>query len=237
MATTPPSDIAAELPPDSTLEINVPLDMLKRHPRNPRKGNKEKIRASIKAHGFADVVIAQASTRHVIAGWHRTEVAREEGYEVAPIVIWQHVDDETAERRMLAYNKASDDAEYDLAILRDVLRDLDASADGLGDTLYDSDELLDLRRVTGDLADANTDFLGKIHTPDPSAEAGEARGDALRLVVSESTYSLTFPFDLSEREDVLAAVRAAKAELADDATSAAAMAHIARQYVEQHATT
>lgn len=174
MASAPLAELGAELPPDCTLELNVPISSLRKHPRNPRRGNREKIRASIRAHGFADVVLAQATTRHVIAGWHRIDVAREEGYEVAPIVIWADVDDAEAERRMLAYNKASDEADYDLTILRDVLVDLSESTDGLDGTLWVGDELGEITRQLERESTPFDDLAGAISPGGPDPVAGGA---------------------------------------------------------------
>lgn len=208
-AKTLPADLASSLPSDATIEHDVELATLKRHPRNPRKGNREKIRKSIEKHGFADVVIAQVSTRYIIAGWHRQDVARELGYTHAPLVIWRDVDDDEALRQVLDYNKASDDAEYDLHALRDALGLLEATTAGLEDTLYTSDDYLDLRRITGELGAGAASFLDDVPAPDVDAAAAAARAAADQR---DSALSLTFALTTTQRETVLRAINKAKSE-------------------------
>lgn len=197
-----PADLLAELPEGWSVEMNVPIDTLVEHPRNPRRGNLAKIRESIREHGFVDVVIAQASTRHMMAGNHRTKAARLEGYERAPIVVWADVDDATAERFMLAHNRTSDEGDYDRTVLLDVLRDLDASADGLAGSLYESDEIDELRRITGELGDDVGGFLDDLN---PADDETKPRGSG-----SETVTHLTFPFDQDQRDRVLHAVSIVK---------------------------
>lgn len=113
---------------------NVPLDELKLHPRNPRKGNVTAIRESIDANDFVGAVIAQKSTGYVLAGNHRLMAAKESGATEIPAVIVD-VDDEAALRILVADNRTSDLAEYDdselVALLREVGRD-DGTLEGTG---------------------------------------------------------------------------------------------------------
>jgi hypothetical protein len=48
----------------------VPIERLKAHPRNPRKGNVEAIRALIREHGFYGVLPVQRSTGFILRGNH-----------------------------------------------------------------------------------------------------------------------------------------------------------------------
>lgn len=221
--------VRAGLPDDAEIETDVPLDSLKRHPRNPRKGNREKIRKSIDLHGFADVVIAQKSTRFIIAGWHRADVAREMGYAAAPLVIWRDVDDDEALRQVLDYNKASDDAEYEQVVLRDILRDLEATTEGLGATLFTGDDLLDLRRVTGDLAADAADFLDAARNDDPRVDrrpdmAGQGLDRAL-------TMQFTFA-SLEEREQVTRCLNLARQDRGE--SMASVLARVANDWLDEH---
>jgi hypothetical protein len=102
---------------------DTPIDELKPHPDNPRKGNVEKIARSIQKHGFHGALVAQASTSRIIAGEHRWRAAQLVGLAALP-VDWKDVTDEQAVQIMLADNRASDDADYDTAQLADLLRDL-----------------------------------------------------------------------------------------------------------------
>jgi len=86
-------------PHETTLE---PTNTLAPHPENPRRGATAAIVDSIQAHGFYGALIAQRSTRYVIAGNHRLQAAITAGLETVP-VIWLDVTDEQA-RRILTKN-------------------------------------------------------------------------------------------------------------------------------------
>lgn len=119
----------------------VPADALRRHPKNPNRGDVEAIRESIRAHGFFGALVAQRSTGFILAGNHRYLVGREEGVEHFP-VYWVDVDDEQAARILLADNRIADLHETDDTALRELLRDLDLDTVGAVGTGYELDELL-----------------------------------------------------------------------------------------------
>lgn len=108
-----------------------PIDELLEHPDNPRRGDEEAIEASMAAHGFYGAVLAQTSTRRIIAGNHRTRVARRRGEATVP-VLWLDVDDDQARRLLLVDNRTSDDARYDDRVLTDLLAELAAAGDLTG---------------------------------------------------------------------------------------------------------
>ena len=120
-----------------TIEL-VPVEGLKPHPKNPRKGNKGIIRESVEANDFYGIVIGQRSSGRIIAGWHRVLAAREEKVPKLP-VEWLDVDDEKAERIMLVDNRAGDKARYDDDKLLALLKGLDRPSIGTG---YDDRALL-----------------------------------------------------------------------------------------------
>jgi ParB-like chromosome segregation protein Spo0J len=117
----------------------IPLDHLRPHPENPRRGDTSAIRASIEALGFYGVLIAQRSTGFVIVGNHRLRAAQELELDAVP-VTYLDVDDETALRILLADNRTSDLGTYDDRLLADVLSSL-AAAGALAGTGYDPDHL------------------------------------------------------------------------------------------------
>lgn len=121
----------------------VPVDALRPHPRNPRRGDVGAIRDSIAANGFYGAVVAQKSTGFILAGNHRWEAARQSGADAIP-VVWVDVDDDHALRILLADNRTNDVAAYDEAALVDVLRELEAMQGSLQGTGYTPDDLQDL---------------------------------------------------------------------------------------------
>jgi ParB-like chromosome segregation protein Spo0J len=110
-----------------------------RHPLNPREGDVGAIAASIQRNGWFGTVVVQRSTNYVLAGNHRLEAAKMLGYETVP-VYWVDVDDDTAKRILLADNRTSDLASYNLEQLAEVLKDL-ALTDDLEGTGWDGDDI------------------------------------------------------------------------------------------------
>ncbi len=137
----------ANLPPPVVWERAelTALDKLTAHPRNPRQGDIGAICESIQANGFVGAIVAQLSTGFILSGNHSAQAARQLGIHAVP-VVWVDVDDEAALRFLLAANKASDLATYDQAELSALLLELHASPDGLKGTLFDDDELEELRK-------------------------------------------------------------------------------------------
>jgi len=136
--------------PPTTDIATVPIDDLIRHPETPRRGDIPAISASIEVNGWYGAVVAQSSTRHVLAGNHRMEAARRLGMTDLP-VHWLDVDDATARRIMLADNRTSDLATYDDAVLVQLL-EAAAADDDLFGSGYDGDDLDDLLAdIAGDI--------------------------------------------------------------------------------------
>ena len=121
----------------------VPIDSLEPHPRNPRRGDLESIRASIRANRFFGALLVQRSTRRILAGAHRWRAAKLEGIKSVP-VVWIEVNDAEALRILLADNRTNDLSGWDEDGLAKLLQDLSADGGlegtGFGDT--DLDELL-----------------------------------------------------------------------------------------------
>ena len=117
----------------------VPTSRLKHHPRNPRRGDVDRIAESMDVNGVFGALVVQRSTCHVLAGNHRLKAARKLGIETLP-VTWVDVDDATAHRILLADNRTSDLGSYDDTQLAELLQALDNDGGLLG-TGYTGDDL------------------------------------------------------------------------------------------------
>jgi hypothetical protein len=121
-------------------EPAVSLDRLLSHPLNPRIHDDEAIAESLDAHGFYGAVLAQESSGRIIAGHGRLANAQARGYETLP-VLWLDVDDDEAERLLLADNKTTDAGRYDSDRLTALLSRLGSTPVGLVGTGWRPDDL------------------------------------------------------------------------------------------------
>jgi ParB-like chromosome segregation protein Spo0J len=122
-------------------EADVPIAELVEHPDNPRRGDESAIEASMAAHGFYGAVLVQTSSRRIIAGNHRTRVARRRGEQTVP-VLWLDVDDDQAKRLLLVDNRTNDLAEYADDLLASLLASFDGEVTGTGFDESDLERLL-----------------------------------------------------------------------------------------------
>ena len=118
---------------------DVEVNRLSRHPMNPREGDIGAIASSIQRNGWFGTVVVQKSTSLVLAGNHRLEAAKMLGFKSVP-VYWVDVDDETAKRILLADNRTSDLATYDVENLAMLLKEI-ALSDDLFGTGYEGDDI------------------------------------------------------------------------------------------------
>jgi hypothetical protein len=127
----------------------VPVDKLKAHPENARRGQLDAIGKSIAANGFYGAVVAQKSTGYILAGKHRWEAAKSEGLKVIP-VIWISADAKQSRQILLADNKTSDDASYDDLGLAKLLLEIQSEIGTLEGTGYEPPDLAELFQQLGD---------------------------------------------------------------------------------------
>jgi len=148
---------------------DTPLDELRVHPRNARKGSVSAISESIEHNGFFGACVAQVSTGHILVGNHRFLAAREQGMATIP-VLWVDVSNAHATRILLADNRTNDVAGYDKDALAALLSDL-SNMDGLSGTGYTEDDLEAL--------------ISEITTPnfEPATEGEQGRLDKLKPCV------------------------------------------------------
>jgi len=127
---------------------HVPVDELKSHPENARKGDLEKIMASMRANGFFGALVVQSSTNYILVGNHRWQAAKRMGMETVP-VLFIDCDAKQARKIMLADNRSSDLATYDFDELGDLLKKVMTESD-LGGTGFDA---IDLQKLIGEVID------------------------------------------------------------------------------------
>jgi ParB-like chromosome segregation protein Spo0J len=107
----------------------VPVSSLKPYRGNPRRGNIDLIRESLRRNGQYRPVVVRAKTREVLAGNHTLEAARQEGWED----LWAtfvDVDARTAKRIVLVDNRSNDVAGYDIGELAALLGSLGRAGTG-----------------------------------------------------------------------------------------------------------
>lgn len=139
---------------DAVTPLLVDIDTVIPWDRNPRSGDLDALKESIRRNGFYQPVVVQRSTNAVIAGNHRCAALRELGATQVP-VVYVDATDEEATRIALADNRTSDLAFYDDHQLFELLDNLIRDGDGLEGTGYDRNayqlllEGLDTEAVTG----------------------------------------------------------------------------------------
>ncbi len=158
----PTEDPAGKLPPLLDLQVeNVPIDLVKKDPRNPRRHGAKQInilRAIIDRVGFVEPVLVD-SDNVLIAGHGRLEAARQLGMSTIPVIQLCHLSDAEIRLLMLAHNRIAELATWDEEALKIELTDLE--------TLDLDFSLSDLTGFDAPMIDAikhGDDFA----TPDPA---------------------------------------------------------------------
>lgn len=150
----------------------VPLAGLAPHPDNENVNDQAGIDASVEAHGFADVVIAQIprgrrKRGYIIAGHGRWTSAKAAGMDAVP-VVWLDVDDDEAARLRIVHNATGRAAVWDEPKLVESLQALAETETGLTGTGFDSG---DLGRLLATLeTDANPGDLTGDAEPGPDLD-------------------------------------------------------------------
>jgi hypothetical protein len=101
-------------------------------------------------------LVVQRSTGNILVGNHRYMAAKAMGLTELP-VLWIDVDDERAERILLADNRLSDLATYDDAGLAALLKELNITETGLKGTGYSVEELEELLAGLADEVDSEAE--------------------------------------------------------------------------------
>jgi hypothetical protein len=188
---------------DNNIE-NVDPKSLEVHPDNPRQGDIGAIVTSIENNGWFGTLVAQRSTRQVLAGNHRLQAAIALDMQDVP-VYWVDVDDAEAKRILLADNRVSDLATWDDTILVSLLESL-ANDDALLGSGYDGD---DLDALLYD-AQLNETSLGNLlqDNPTPTERADVIEAAGIRSVI--------MPFPMETYNEVVGMLAAARTDLKVD---------------------
>ncbi|HEV2773894.1 MAG TPA: DNA modification methylase [Thermoleophilaceae bacterium] len=119
----------------------MPIASLRPHPRNPRRGDLEAVKNSLRHHGQYRPIVANGRTGEVLAGNHVLRAARELGFsEIAATFV--DLSEEEALKLVLVDNRTSDLAGYDDELLIELLEGLgDLSGTGFDEAALD--DLLD----------------------------------------------------------------------------------------------
>ena len=168
----------------------VAIDLLKHHPRNANHGDVEAIKKSLAVNGWYGSVVANLSTKHILAGNHRVMAAKALGWETVP-VQWVDVTPEEELRILVVDNRTTRIGQDDTTKITDILAELANTPIGLDGTGYsagDLDALIDSLTGTGEPEELLTD-------PDEVPEVVETRcqpGDlwilgSHRLLCGDST--------------------------------------------------
>ena len=188
---------------DNNIE-NVDPNSLGLHPDNPRQGDIGAIVTSIENNGWFGTLVAQRTTRQVLAGNHRLQAAIALDMETVP-VYWVDVDDAEAKRILLADNRVSDLATWDDTVLVSLLESL-ANNDALLGSGYDGDDL-DALLYDAQLNDSSLgNLLDDIPTPAERADVIEAAG----------IRSIIMPFPMETYNAVVALLAQARTDLKVD---------------------
>lgn len=127
---------------ESTLIEYVAVGELKPHPNNAREGDIGAIITSIQENGWFGTLVAQKSTKYILAGNHRYKAAVQIGMTHVP-VFWVDCEDNRALAILVADNRTSDIGRWDEEGLKDILVGLH-DQDMLLGTGYDAEDLAKL---------------------------------------------------------------------------------------------
>lgn len=108
---------------------------LRPFPGNPRRGDIDAIRESIRKNGFFGALVVRSGTNEILAGNHRFRAGVAEGLTSFPVHVVD-VDDAGARRILLADNKTGDRATYDTEALADILRSVAEGIDELNASVF-----------------------------------------------------------------------------------------------------
>lgn len=136
---------------DAIKRLAVPVKDLHPYHRNPRRGDVDLIRESLRANGQYRPIVVNKGTKtgrenEILAGNHTYHAAVAEGWEKVA-VTFVDVDENDAAKIVLVDNRASDKAENDRDTLMDLLSEL--GPEDLEGSGYSEKELEDMLEAAG----------------------------------------------------------------------------------------
>jgi ParB-like chromosome segregation protein Spo0J len=158
----------------------VSVDSLTPHPKNARRSDMDLISASLRAHGQYRSIVAQRSTRYILAGNHVYLAARALGFKQLD-VHFLDVNDEDATRILLLDNRVSELGDFDGQALLEALQDV-PDLEGTGYARADLDALFaELNEARPEKQRAEKPRRGGSSARAPSSKARVSGGDLFLL--------------------------------------------------------
>lgn len=137
--------------------VVVDIDAIKPYRKNPRVGNLDAIRESVRENGQFRPVVVQKSTGEILGGNHTWKAMKAEGYKNIS-AVYVDVDDLAAARIVLADNRTNDLATYNTEVLTEILAGLPTPV-GTG---YDDDSV---RALMAGIQDRDADLIQTVVRP------------------------------------------------------------------------
>lgn len=179
--------------------VDVPVSAITPHPRNPRRGSVELIKASLMANGQFKPLVVQTDTGYVLAGNHTLKAARELKWETVS-VVYVDVDDDRAMKILLADNRTGDNSTYDDAALLELLHGLNGDFVGTGYTIDDQEDLAYLLQGIAEVAVPVTD--AHFNETDEEMEQRQARLDNYSTMASRGVAEMVLIVKAEQKEEM-----------------------------------
>ena len=159
--------------------VDLPLERLIPYARNPRKNAAAvaTVAASLKEFGWRQPIVVDEEMV-ILAGHTRLEAARQLGLATAPVHIARGLTPAQARAYRLMDNRASENAEWDEALLGLELGDLQGDGFDLALTGFDDDEL---NRLLAGLGDEDGAREGEDEIPETPVDPVSRPGDLWQL--------------------------------------------------------
>lgn len=122
-------------------DLVIDINEVKPRDKNPRRGDIDVIKESLKANGQYRPIVVNKKTDEVLAGNHTLKAAKALGWKkIAATFV--DVSEEEAQRIVLVDNRANDLADYDEFLLAEIIKELDDDLLGTGFTKEAADAII-----------------------------------------------------------------------------------------------
>ncbi len=188
---------------DSSVAVNCAYvrmertDSLKPNPRNPNTHPEDQIKllANIIAKtGWRSPIVVSKRSGFVTKGHGRLMAAQMLGLKTVPVDFQDYPDEAAELADMVADNRIADLSDFDRAILKDILADLDNGANDMLMTGFD------VAAIEALMTAVPPDMIGLL-------EAGAAMSASGDANVGPGQFSVTFVFDDDAKESVLGYIK------------------------------